>query len=135
MPEQVAANRRCGAFIHYADLAALMVMLGINSGGGVMDAVNEAQKLVRPRLRVVGNEAVVFESNGMGLSLAHEASDLARPRAPPAGHLFGKFLRVFNETHQITPALRDNAEFSVKFRHHRRVSWAQRGANSRSSRQ
>ena len=47
-PEQVAANRRRGAFIHYADLAALMVMLDIKPGGGVMDAVNEAQKLVRP---------------------------------------------------------------------------------------
>jgi hypothetical protein len=47
-PEQVAANRRRGAFIHYADLAALMVMLDIRPGGGVMNAVNEAQKLVRP---------------------------------------------------------------------------------------
>jgi hypothetical protein len=50
-PEQVAANRRRGAFIHYADLAALMVMLDMNPSGGVMDAVNEAQKLVRPRVR------------------------------------------------------------------------------------
>lgn len=50
-PEQMAANRRRGAFIHYADLAALMVMLDLNPGGGVMDAVNEAQKLVRPRVR------------------------------------------------------------------------------------
>jgi hypothetical protein len=49
--EQVAANHRRGAFIHYADLAALMVMLDMNPGGGVMDAVNEAQKLVRPRVR------------------------------------------------------------------------------------
>lgn len=48
-PEQMAANRRRGAFIHYADLAALMVMLDIKPGGGVMDAVNEGQKLVRPR--------------------------------------------------------------------------------------
>jgi hypothetical protein len=47
-PEQVAANQRRGAFIHYADLAALMVMLDIKPGGGVMDAVNEGQKLVRP---------------------------------------------------------------------------------------
>lgn len=51
MPEQVAANRRRGAFIHYADLAALMVMLDMNPGGGVMDAVNEAQKLVCPSVR------------------------------------------------------------------------------------
>jgi hypothetical protein len=50
-PEQVAANRRRGAFIHYADLAALMVMLDMKPGGGVMDAVNEGQKLVRPRIR------------------------------------------------------------------------------------
>ena len=50
-PEQVAANRRRGAFIHYADLSALMVMLDMNPGGGVMDAVNEGQKLVRPRMR------------------------------------------------------------------------------------
>jgi hypothetical protein len=50
-PEQVAANRRRGAFIHYADLAALMVMLDMKVGGGVMDAVNEGQKLVRPRIR------------------------------------------------------------------------------------
>src|SRR5207302_1700484 len=44
-PEQMSANRRRGAFIHYADLVALMVMLDMNPGGGVMDAVNEAQKL------------------------------------------------------------------------------------------
>jgi hypothetical protein len=50
-PEQMAANRRRGAFIHYADLVALMVMLDINPGGGVMDTVNEAQKFVRPRAR------------------------------------------------------------------------------------
>jgi hypothetical protein len=49
-PEQAAANRRRGAFIHYADLAALMVMLDMKPGGGVMDAVNEARKLVRPRV-------------------------------------------------------------------------------------
>lgn len=46
--EQTAANRKRGAFIHYADLAALMVMLDIKPGGGFMDAVNEAQRLVRP---------------------------------------------------------------------------------------
>jgi hypothetical protein len=47
-PEQGAANRRRGARIHYADLAALMVMLDMKVGGGVMDAVNDGQKLVRP---------------------------------------------------------------------------------------
>jgi hypothetical protein len=50
-PGQVAPNRRREAFIHYADLAALMVMLDMKVGGGVMDAVNEGQKLVRPRIR------------------------------------------------------------------------------------
>jgi len=50
-PEQVAANRRRGALIHYADLAALMVMLDMKLGGGLMDAVNEAQELLRPRAR------------------------------------------------------------------------------------
>lgn len=50
-PEQSAANRRPGAFIHYADLAALMVMLDMKPGGGVMDAVNKAQKFVCPRVR------------------------------------------------------------------------------------
>ena len=50
-PIQVAANQTRGAFIHYADLAALMVMLDIKVGGGVMDAVNEGQKLVRPTMR------------------------------------------------------------------------------------
>jgi hypothetical protein len=47
-PKQVAADRRRGAFIQYADLTELMLMLGINLGGGLMDAVNEGQKLVRP---------------------------------------------------------------------------------------
>jgi hypothetical protein len=38
-----------GTFIQYADLCALMLMLDMKLGGGVMDAVNEGQKLVRPR--------------------------------------------------------------------------------------
>jgi hypothetical protein len=46
---QMAANRRRGAFIEYADLTDLMLMLDMRLGGGVMDAVNEGQKLVRPR--------------------------------------------------------------------------------------
>jgi hypothetical protein len=49
-PEPVAVNRRRGAFIHYADLAALMLMLNMKPGGGVMNAVKEAQTLVRPRV-------------------------------------------------------------------------------------
>jgi hypothetical protein len=45
----MAANRRRGAFIEYADITDLMLMLDMKLGGGVMDAVNEGQKLVRPR--------------------------------------------------------------------------------------
>jgi hypothetical protein len=48
-PQQMAANRRHGAALHYADLAALMVLMDLKPGGGVMDAVNEAQRLVRRR--------------------------------------------------------------------------------------
>jgi hypothetical protein len=43
------SGRQSGAFIEYADLAALMLMLDISLGGGVMDVVNEGQKLVRAR--------------------------------------------------------------------------------------
>jgi hypothetical protein len=46
---QMAANRRRGTFIEYADITDLMLMLDMKLGGGVMDAVNEGQKLVRPR--------------------------------------------------------------------------------------
>ena len=49
-PSQMEANRRRGVFIQYADLTDLMLMLDMKLGGGVMDAVNEGQKLVRPRL-------------------------------------------------------------------------------------
>jgi hypothetical protein len=48
-PEQMAANRKRGAFIQYADLSDLMVMLDLKIGGGAMEAVNEGQKLTRPR--------------------------------------------------------------------------------------
>lgn len=48
-PEQIAANRRRGAFIQYADLSELMVMLDLNIGGGVMAVVNEGQAFVRPK--------------------------------------------------------------------------------------
>jgi hypothetical protein len=50
-PEQMAANRRRGAFIQYADLSELMVMLDLNIGGGAMALVNEGQALVRPRMQ------------------------------------------------------------------------------------
>jgi hypothetical protein len=48
-PGQMEANRRRGASVEYADLTALMLMLDMRLGGGVMDAVNEGQKLIRPR--------------------------------------------------------------------------------------
>ncbi len=47
-PDQMLANKKRGAFIKYADLAELMLMMDMTLGGGVMDAVNEGQKLVRP---------------------------------------------------------------------------------------
>jgi hypothetical protein len=49
-PAQMAAQRIRPPFIQYADLADLMLMLDIKLGGGVMDAVNEGQKLVRPAI-------------------------------------------------------------------------------------
>lgn len=48
-PEQTTANRRRGALIQYADLSELMLMLDLKLGGGVMEAVDEGQRLVRPR--------------------------------------------------------------------------------------
>jgi hypothetical protein len=48
-PSQMAANRKRGAFVQYADLTALMLMMDMKLGGGVMNAVNEGQKLIRPR--------------------------------------------------------------------------------------
>jgi hypothetical protein len=48
-PEQMTANRRRGAFIQYADLSDLMLLLDLQLGGGVMSAVNEGRSLVRPR--------------------------------------------------------------------------------------
>ena len=48
-PGQMSANLRRGAFIQYADLTELMLMMDLKLGGGVMDAVNEGQRLIRPR--------------------------------------------------------------------------------------
>lgn len=48
-PGQTPEKARRGAFIQYADLPALMLMLDMKPGGGVMTAVNEAQALVKPR--------------------------------------------------------------------------------------
>ncbi len=40
---------RGGAFIQYADLSDLMLMMDIKLGGGVMSVVNEGQRLIKPR--------------------------------------------------------------------------------------
>lgn len=48
-PYQAEANRRRGTFVEYADITDLMLMLDMKLGGGVMDAVNEGQNLVKPR--------------------------------------------------------------------------------------
>ena len=44
---KVEANRRLGLFVQYADLTDLMLMLDLKLGGGVMEAVNGGQKLIR----------------------------------------------------------------------------------------
>jgi hypothetical protein len=49
--EQMEINRKTGLSVQYADLTDLMLMLDLKLGGGVMDAVNEGQKLVRPKER------------------------------------------------------------------------------------
>ena len=48
-PEMVATNKKLGTFIQYADLADIVKMLNIKTGGSLQDAVNDAQALVRPR--------------------------------------------------------------------------------------
>jgi hypothetical protein len=49
-PKQPVLTRRTGPpFIQYADLSDLMLMLDMMLGGGVMDAVNEGQKLMERR--------------------------------------------------------------------------------------
>jgi len=50
-PGQIAARRLRPPFIQYADLSDLMLMLDIKLGGGVMDAVNEGQRLVERRTK------------------------------------------------------------------------------------
>jgi hypothetical protein len=45
-PAQIAIRRIRPPYIQYADLTDLMLMLDMKLGGGVMDAVNEGQKLV-----------------------------------------------------------------------------------------
>lgn len=46
---QMASRRIRPPFIQYADLSDLMLMLDMKLGGGVMDVVNEGQKLVERR--------------------------------------------------------------------------------------
>ena len=45
-PQMRKINREKKSFIQYADISCLVKMLNIKTGGGVMDAVNEAQKLL-----------------------------------------------------------------------------------------
>jgi len=45
-PRMRKINSEKNSFIQYADLSCLVKMLNINTGGGVMDAVNEAHKLL-----------------------------------------------------------------------------------------
>jgi len=47
--DPVVARRTGPPFIQYADLSDLMLMLDMMLGGGVMDAVNEGQKLLERR--------------------------------------------------------------------------------------
>lgn len=46
-PEMVRRNNESPAFIQYADLADIVKMLSIKTGGSLQDPVNEAQALVR----------------------------------------------------------------------------------------
>ena len=51
-PREPGVTRPTGPpFIQYADLPDLMLMLDMMLGGGVMDAVNEGQKLLERRLK------------------------------------------------------------------------------------
>jgi len=47
-PRMVASNKSSGTSIQYADLADIVKMLDIKTGGSLQDAVNEAQALVTP---------------------------------------------------------------------------------------
>ncbi|PHR19441.1 MAG: hypothetical protein COA41_07105 [Sphingopyxis sp.] len=56
--KQTQEEMRRGAAIRYGDLADLMLMMDIKLGGGIMDVVNEGQKLVEPR-RLTGTEPIL----------------------------------------------------------------------------
>lgn len=47
-PKELASIKRQQARIQYADMVDLMVMMDMRVGGGVMELVNEAQRLVSP---------------------------------------------------------------------------------------
>ena len=49
-PAQTPEKARRGAFIQYADLSDLLLMMDLKLGGGVMSVVNEGQSLVEPML-------------------------------------------------------------------------------------
>ena len=48
-PRMVTINKSAGTFVQYADLADIVKMLNIKTGGSLQDAVNEAQALLTPR--------------------------------------------------------------------------------------
>src|ERR1700712_1350456 len=50
-PEEPVTRRAGPPFIQYADLSDLMLMLDMMLGGGVMDAVNEGQKLLERKYK------------------------------------------------------------------------------------
>lgn len=45
-PAMIAKNKLAGTFIEYADLADLVKMLDIKTGGSLQDGVNDGQALV-----------------------------------------------------------------------------------------
>jgi len=46
-PAELASHRKRGLSVRYADLTCLMLLLDMKLGGGIMDTVNEGQRLVR----------------------------------------------------------------------------------------
>ena len=48
-PRMVTSNKSSGTFIQYGDLADIVKMLDVKTGGSLQDAVNEAQALVTTR--------------------------------------------------------------------------------------
>jgi hypothetical protein len=48
-PDMIAKNKHAGTFIQYADLADIVKMLNIKTGGSLQDGVNDGQALVTPR--------------------------------------------------------------------------------------